>query len=129
MKALFVAMMLALLAAVIALPLGAGAQTTAKYEWQHWSVQDQPELPTGGGSSLVIALNNIEALGWEIVTVDNDRMPTGGLRYDVVGRRVKGSVVAPVEANAAECLSPIPGAGWTCVNGGWLPPGYPGSGQ
>lgn len=23
------------------------------------------------------------------------------------------------------CATPSPGAGWTCVNGGWLPPGYP----
>jgi hypothetical protein len=24
------------------------------------------------------------------------------------------------------CTTPAPGAGWVCVNGGWLPPGHPG---
>jgi phosphatidylserine/phosphatidylglycerophosphate/cardiolipin synthase-like enzyme len=32
---------------------------------------------------------------------------------------------APAPPPAPSCATPSPGTGWTCVNGGWVPPGYP----
>lgn len=45
--------------------------------------------------------------------------------------RIQGIVVAVLlllasAADAQVCASANPGPGWSCVNGGWLPPGHPG---
>ena len=40
----------------------------------------------------------------------------------------RGAVPPPPTPTPTDCLTVQPGPDWVCVNGGWLPPGHPGTG-
>lgn len=89
------------------------AQSTAVYEYQHWTVNESIVLdPNGSGelvSSLTLALNGLVGNGWEVygtpfVTIG----PNNGTVYNVIGRRIKGFTQAPVTVQPP-VTSPTPG--------------------
>lgn len=115
---------------VLSLPLRGSAQTAQRYVWTHVVVGDSMVLD-GSETVLSRTLNTLESNGWEIFTIaatqrtkqialqDGTVMPITSQRFDIVARR-------PHEVDSAvgtiECTTPKPGQGWTCSNGGWLPP-------
>jgi hypothetical protein len=94
------------------------------------TIQAPPAPPQSGGGSTGSCTTVRPGTGW--TCVNGGWLPpgypgsAGGSTNATTGAAAGGSTSGTIGGTSLACTTVQPGAGWRCVNGGWLPPGYPG---